>query len=366
MKKMKLLFTCLLLTTFATAYAQQPGKLTFEKQMHNFGEIAEEDGPVSVTFAFKNEGQGEISLTSVKASCGCTTPEWTQDPVAPGGTGFVKAVYNPRNRPGDFHKSVTVRTDGQPQVVVLRIEGKVKPRPKGPADWYPVESGNLRFKTSHIAFGEVMHDGTDTASIEIYNQGNNPITLNLKETMIPAALEASLSDQVVQPKKTVTMSFTFDAQQKQDWGYVFGYFKLKTDDTETPEKRMNYSANIKENFTSLTADAPRPKVAFDKVEHHFGEIDQNTRVTTSFNITNEGDAPLIIRKTKASCGCTASRPDKTTLAPGESTELKVTFSSGSRKGKQKKSITVICNDPEQDMTRLWIEAEVDPAEENGK
>lgn len=341
------------------------GKIEFEKTAHDFGNIKEEDGKADVTFAFKNTGTKPITIADVKASCGCTTPDYTRTEVAPGESGFVKASYNTRNRPGKFNKTVSVRvkTDDDPnvapQLFVLRIAGDVAPRPKGPSDWYPMESGNLRFKTSHIVFGDVMHDGLDTASTVLYNQGETPITIDLAGSTLPKHITASIDNNTVEPGKTARISFSYDATQKNDWGYNFEYFNLKTDDSEKADKRINLSANIRENFSNAVAGQKLAKARFDKLTHNFGLIKQQDRVTTSFTLTNEGEAPLIIRKTKASCGCTASRPKKMQLAPGESTTIDVTFSSGSRTGKQKKSVTVITNDPNQDVTTLWIESEVE-------
>ena len=341
-----------------SASAQETGKIKFEKISHDFGDIKEEAGPATISFSFKNEGKTPIKLTSVRASCGCTTPEWTQEPVAPGEEGVVTAAYNPQNRPGKFNKSVTVKTDGEPELIVLRISGNVIPRPKGPQDFYPMEIGNLRFKSTHVYFGDVMHDGTGTASTLLYNQGTQAINLDIESTVLPAHVTMQASANVVQPKDTVRLSFTYDAVKKNNWGYNFDYFKLKTDDTQEAEKRINISATIKENFGELNADAARPKVSFDKVSHDFGEVQQKSKVSTTFTLTNEGEAPLLIRKTKASCGCTATKPGKTELAPGESTTIDVTFNTGSYKGKQKKSLTVIVNDPSKPMTTLWIESDV--------
>ncbi len=341
------------------------GKIEFEKTSHDFGTLQEENGVADVTFSFKNIGTKPIKLTDVKASCGCTTPDWTQNEVAPGETGYVKASYNTRNRPGKFNKTVSVRVktdedpDSSPQLFVLRISGDVTPRPKGPSDWYPMESGNLRFKTSHIVFGDVMHNGADTASTVIFNQGKTPITIDLANTTLPKHITASINQTTIEPGKTAILSFSYNAAEKSDWGYNFEYFNLKTDDTEQAEKRINLSASIRENFGERVVGEKLAKVKFDKLKHNFGLIKQQDRVSTSFTITNEGDAPLFIRKTKASCGCTASKPKKMQLAPGESTNIDVTFSSGSRTGKQKKSITVITNDPNQDVTTLWIESEVE-------
>lgn len=347
-----------LLGFVAVANAQEKGTVEFDKLQYSFGDIKEEGGPQEVVFNFKNTGKAPLKITKVQASCGCTTPEWTKELVKPGEEGHVKASYNPKNRPGPFNKSITVWTNGQPEIVVLRINGKVTPKPKGPEDFYPMAIGNLRFQTTHIVFGDVVSNGVDTASTVVYNAGEKAVKLNLEATKVPNHIEFTASKATIEPKETVTLSFKYDAAKKNDWGYLFDYFKLMTDDSDRPEKRINISANIKENFGEITADTKLPKVKFDKVKHDFGTIEEGTKVSTTFTLTNNGDAPMIIRKTKASCGCTATRPQKMNLAPGESTVIDVTFNSRSRTGKQRKTITVICNDPKTPQTTLWIEADV--------
>ena len=75
-------------------------------------------------------------------------------------------------------------------------------------------------------------------------------------------------------------------------------------------------------------------------------------------LKNEGKSNLIIRKTKASCGCTAIAPENNVIAPGESTKIKTTFNSAGKKGVQNKTITVITNDPENTTIILNVKGEV--------
>ena len=63
-------------------------------------------------------------LNSVRASCGCTTPKWTREPIAPGGEGEIQVKYD-TNRMGNFHKTVTVQSNATNQTVVLTIKGQV-------------------------------------------------------------------------------------------------------------------------------------------------------------------------------------------------------------------------------------------------
>jgi hypothetical protein len=100
-------------------------KIRFEEMEHQYGTIAKgSDG--NCEFTFVNEGNEPLILQNVKASCGCTTPSYTQKPVMPGQTGTIKVHYN-TNNVGGFSKTVTVTSNAvdNPRVV-LRIKGNVK------------------------------------------------------------------------------------------------------------------------------------------------------------------------------------------------------------------------------------------------
>ncbi|MDR2292658.1 MAG: DUF1573 domain-containing protein [Prevotellaceae bacterium] len=132
---MKNLLKSVLLVTvlsfaFATANAQT-GQIVFESPLHDFGSnVPERGGSVTHRFLFTNKGDAPITIQSVKASCGCTTPAWTKEPVAPGEQGYVDATYNPRSRLGSFSKSLTVTSNGNPQTILLTISGVVVSEPK--------------------------------------------------------------------------------------------------------------------------------------------------------------------------------------------------------------------------------------------
>ena len=100
-------------------------KISFTEMEHQYGTIQKgSDG--NCEFTFTNNGNEPLILQNVKASCGCTTPSYTQKPVMPGQTGTIKVHYN-TNNVGAFSKTVTVTSNAvdNPRVV-LRIKGNVK------------------------------------------------------------------------------------------------------------------------------------------------------------------------------------------------------------------------------------------------
>lgn len=99
--------------------------ITFDKYSYDFGTIKASNGTVTTIFTFTNESDSTLVISKVAASCGCTTPEWTREPVAPGEKGFVKAIYKPSNETYFFSKTLSVYSNGHPSKVVLFIHGNV-------------------------------------------------------------------------------------------------------------------------------------------------------------------------------------------------------------------------------------------------
>lgn len=102
-----------------------------------------------------------------------------------------------------------------------------------------------------------------------------------------------------------------------------------------------------------------PVMTFEKMEHDFGTIEQNTPQEAAFKFTNTGNAPLIITDAKSSCGCTVPNPPKEPIAPGESSELMVKFN-GSGQNQVTKTVTVTAN-TEKGSEIIRIKAFVNPA-----
>lgn len=108
-------------------FAQTKAEIKFDKTTHNFGEFSESNPKVTYTFTFTNVGDGPLVIHQAVASCGCTVPEYTQEPVLPGKTGTIKVTYNGEGRyPGHFKKSITLRTNATTEMVRLFIEGDMK------------------------------------------------------------------------------------------------------------------------------------------------------------------------------------------------------------------------------------------------
>ena len=135
----------------ASFILDEEGKLTettapimkFEVESHDFGTVAE--GPkIQFDFVFVNEGKEPLILKNVKASCGCTTPQWAKEPIMPGEESVITAVYNTKGRPGPFNKSITITSNAYEPTKRLFIKGKVdKEMVAKPEETQPVKTPSI-------------------------------------------------------------------------------------------------------------------------------------------------------------------------------------------------------------------------------
>ncbi len=103
----------------------------FEMIDHDFGTIKEGD-VVEYTYKFKNTGEAPLIIQGAQGSCGCTVPEWSKEPIAAGGTGYVKAKFDSNGKPNTQNKTVTVTANTWPKQTVLRFKAMVLPKATAP------------------------------------------------------------------------------------------------------------------------------------------------------------------------------------------------------------------------------------------
>ena len=110
-----------------TASKSDMAVIQWDAATYDFGKI-KQGVPVTHEFKFTNKGKVPAVITNAQPSCGCTTPNWTRDPVMGGGEGYVKATFNAMAI-GPFDKVITVTANTEGGVVMLHIKGEVEGTP---------------------------------------------------------------------------------------------------------------------------------------------------------------------------------------------------------------------------------------------
>lgn len=347
-----------LVAAFNVVIAQEKPKIVFEETSHDFGAFKEAEGVQTTTFKFTNKGNVPLVLSNVKASCGCTTPKWTREPVAANASGEIQVSYNPQNRPGTFNKTITVSSNAENPTVVLRISGSVEQREKTLAEQYPSEIGSLRAKTNYISFAQIKISDVGTKDMELINDTDSPVKLGFKS--VPKHLTAKVVPETIPAHGKGVLSVTYDAKEANTYGFASHRIYLTENGSNDYKNSIGISATIEEDFSSLTPAqiANAPVANFAEKDFDFGDMVQGEKKEHTFSLTNNGKSDLIIRNVRSSCGCTAVAPSKNVIAPGETAPIKVTFDSRGKRGRQSKSITVITNDPKNPTATLRISSNV--------
>ncbi len=121
----------MIMTLVMTAFAETKSEadIKFEKTTIDLGVFPEENPVVKTEFKFTNTGGAPLIIHQAVASCGCTIPKFTKEPIKAGETGVIMVTYNGRNKfPGKFKKSITIRTNSKHSIMRLFIEGEMTPK----------------------------------------------------------------------------------------------------------------------------------------------------------------------------------------------------------------------------------------------
>lgn len=112
-------------TAQASTAPAETAAMTFEETAYDFGTIQEGD-LVKHTFSFTNTGKVPLIIQNATAQCGCTVPDWTRTPIAPGEKGEIRVEFNSKGKVGVQNKAVSITANTQPEVTQVTIKGTVE------------------------------------------------------------------------------------------------------------------------------------------------------------------------------------------------------------------------------------------------
>jgi hypothetical protein len=302
-----------------------------------------------------------LIIQNIVASCGCTTPDWTKDPIQPGAAGKITAIYDPAGRgAGQFSKTLSVYTNSVPNIVVLTIKGEVVAHEKTVEELFTFPVDSIRFESNHMAFTNVKKTEKKIRVMQLINISKKPVKVEFEQ--LPAHLALRTDPEILKPGQKGIVEGTYDATKNAAWGNVSDMVKVKLNGVVQENVYYYISANLVEDFSSMTKEqlenAPVLQLATMAVD--LGKIQGSTANDVEFKFINAGKSDLMIRQVRSSCGCTAVQqgPQGVGIKPGQSSSIKATFNSGSYNGKVTKAIYVYSNDPKNSEVVLMLNADV--------
>lgn len=359
---MRVLITiCSLLLTL-NAFAQVAKPLQFREETFDFGSVKEEGGPVMHEFLFTNISGRPIKILTVQASCGCTTPSWTKDPIPSGKTGYIQASYNPKGRPGYFNKSLTITTDFDSNPAILQIKGHVAVEGELPSSTdFQVSNGNWKLKSGSFNMGKVyLKDEFTVRDFPVFNGGTNAITYSGK-FVGPAYIKVDVLPKTLGPGEKGHVKVSYNGKMKGSYGFQSDNIEIITDDETNSTKSFSVYATVEDNFKDLKPEelARAPQLKLQTTTLDFGKMQPNGTGTQEIQFLNTGKRELDIRSVQGNCTCITASAKKTSLKPGESSSIKIEFNPMDRKGTMQKAVTVYSNDPLNPVQRVTFTAYVE-------
>ena len=310
---MRLKLTLILLMSATISFAQVAKPLQFREETYDFGMIQEQNGPVMHEFSFINNSSRHIKIVGVQASCGCTTPDWSKDPVAPGKTGFIQASYNPAGRPGYFNKSLTVTTDFDNNPVILQIKGQVAVEGESANIQFQSANGSWKLKSGSFNMGKVhIKDEFTVRDFQVLNDGKKAVTYSGKYVG-PAYIKVDVNPLTLQPGEKGNIKVSYNGKMKGQYGFQSDNIELFTDDEDGSVKTFSVYASLEDEFPQLSADqlakAPQLRVQVSSLD--FGKLKPNTASTRQIQFYNTGKQELSIKSLQGNCSCVSASAEKT-------------------------------------------------------
>lgn len=361
---MKKIFSTIMMSLFAVAMMGQQAVITFEKTEHDFGKINEADGRVSVVFNFKNEGMAPLVLSNVRASCGCTTPTWTKEPVEPGQTGTITVTYNPNGRPGRFQKTVTITSNASEPTKKVYIKGEVIPKQAKPVNQYKLEVGELNMKSRVLDLGTIKHGEKASGELEYTNLKKEAHKVELATNgQTDAFLIHQITLNEVKPNEVGKFFFAADTKDSKLYGPVEVYAYVVVDgkkDLSEPY-RLTIKANIEEDFSNLSVEQKQSAPIIEvPAEINAGKFAAGKVHKFSFPIKNSGVNPLEIRRVYCDDAQLTAKAAKATVKSGKKGAISVDINAKNLKpGSYGREVVVITNDYLNPIRRIKLRFDIE-------
>ena len=278
------------------AVAQRGSALVFESTTLDFGTIEEAGGKQTIHFEAENRGGESVVVREIVSTCDCTVVEYSSQEVAPGqGFGF-DVVYDPWGRAGRFERTIfVVLSDGE-EPIELRVKGRVTPRERSIEEIYPYDMGEgLRLESTFATFSYVEHGNSYTSEIAYINTSEESVTLLLEKELSSGVLSLEYP-RTIEPGAVgnITLYYSLPLRSRC-YGTLDDRFVVNVNGKRSRFLVTSYAVAV-DNFDDVD-DILSPRAVFSKKNIKFGDVNLASGVFDAyFELRNDGQAPLIIRK----------------------------------------------------------------------
>ena len=303
--------------------------------------------PVNTDFELINTSSQPLTIKSVKTSCGCTTLNFPETPIAAGQKFVVTATYDAKQL-GHFEKQIGLYTSADEAPLMLTVKGIVVTQVIDYAGDYAYKLGDIAADKIELEFDDVNQGDRPQQKIHIMNTTSKaiqPVVMHL-----PNYLKAEVSPSKLAPGQAGVVTITLDSRSLTKFGLSStGVFLGRMPgDKVAPNKEIHVSAVLIPSFQNLS-DADRavaPKLHVSTTELHLSAPAKKKKAKGDIFILNEGKSTLEITSLQMFTEGLELSLSNTHLAPGDVTKIHVTGNVKQLKAlRSKPRLLMITNDP---------------------
>lgn len=346
----------LLLPALGLLSTAAQAQLAFEPAAWDFGTIREADGRVSHTFTGVNRGDKPLVILDVVTSCGCTVPEFSRQPVVPGGSTRITVTFDPANRPGTFAKELAVYSTERVKVATLSVRGNVTPRPKSVEERYPVDAGGgLRLSATLCTFSYIHPGQRAQSSVHFINTAKHPIRLEL-HTQEPSGLLTVDYPHRIAPGEQGAINFSYLIPASAPrYGTLRDAMEVSVDTHSNGTLLMTHGIGV-DTPPARGAKSPVSELSANILK--FGTVKHAAPMQRQpFVLSNTGNADLIVRAVESDGKASTSLRPGQKIPAGGSLRAEVLLDPRKQDyGILSTHLILITNDPDRPMRRLRVTA----------
>lgn len=352
---MKRFYILLLFNCFGIAYlnAQEriSNDLEIDKLIHNFGDVAIDEGPVSCEFKVKNTGKNPAVIYNVVTTCGCTKVDWTKEPIKPGESGKISVTFSNDEGPYPFDKNVTLYISGNQKPTILKLRGVSHETLSPIEELYPIHLGALGLKERKNNLGSFVQGSKKVETLIIANVSDKEAAIAFKS--LSKHLSLTVNPTIIPAKSTAELKIEISSD-KHLWGRN-EYVAIPVVDGQEYDNISIY-AFTRENFDNMTeaqiSQASMPRMYNSTFA--FGKTKAGSEITATFKLTNEGKSCFCVYKVDIDA-CRYSHSDIPVAEPGEDITFRVHLDTTDEPiGRYFKTVTLTTNSPNRPTINLFI------------
>jgi len=209
----------------------------------------------------------------------------------------------------------------------------------------------LIIQQNSFDFGAIKQGETVSHTFVLTNSGGDLLKINNVQASCGCTAAVPEKNELA-PGESTNLPVRFNSTGRM--GNQVKTVKIFSNDPQSPEMTITISGNVVAGEQSGAV----PTIYFSETQHDFGKVSEGEKINYTFRFSNKGQAVLIIKDVKSSCGCTAALLSTSNIKPGQEGTIKVEFDTKNRSGKNSKTVTVQSNDPKDPTKILTIYADI--------